>query len=70
MLGPKSGRIKTDLIKLLKDDSEEVLQGLVPHIGLTLDCLAESQTIGVDRVVRIFFFLPLQYVLFTALFKE
>ncbi|XP_031840992.1 uncharacterized protein LOC116430665 isoform X2 [Nomia melanderi] len=50
VLGPKSGRIKTDLIKLLKDDSEEVLQGLVPHIGLTLDCLAESQTIGVDRV--------------------
>ncbi|KZC09718.1 Serine/threonine-protein phosphatase 4 regulatory subunit 4, partial [Dufourea novaeangliae] len=50
VLGPKSGRIKADLIKLLKDDSEEVLQGLVPHIGLTLDCLAESQTIGVDRV--------------------
>ncbi|XP_076161067.1 serine/threonine-protein phosphatase 4 regulatory subunit 4 isoform X2 [Ptiloglossa arizonensis] len=50
VLGPKSGRIKSDLIKLLKDDSEEVLQGLVPHIGLTLDCLAESQTIGVDRM--------------------
>lgn len=51
ILGPKSGRIKTDLIKLLKDESEEVLQCLVPHIGLTLDCLAESQTIGIDRVV-------------------
>ncbi|XP_076279531.1 uncharacterized protein LOC143208675 isoform X2 [Lasioglossum baleicum] len=50
VLGPKSGRIKSDLIKLLKDDTEEVLQGLVPHIGTTLDCLAESQTIGVDRV--------------------
>ncbi|XP_033325954.1 serine/threonine-protein phosphatase 4 regulatory subunit 4 isoform X5 [Megalopta genalis] len=50
ILYPKSGRIKLDLIKLLKDDSEEVLQGLVPHIGTTLDCLAESQTIGVDRV--------------------
>ncbi|XP_053987768.1 serine/threonine-protein phosphatase 4 regulatory subunit 4-like isoform X3 [Hylaeus volcanicus] len=50
VLGPKNGRIKSDLIKLLKDDSEEVLQGLVPHIGLTLDCLAESQTIGVDRM--------------------
>ncbi|XP_017767087.1 PREDICTED: uncharacterized protein LOC108555782 isoform X4 [Eufriesea mexicana] len=50
LLGPKSGRIKTDLIKLLKDNSEEVLQGLVPHIGLTLDCLAESQIIGVDKM--------------------
>ncbi|CAK9810180.1 Serine/threonine-protein phosphatase 4 regulatory subunit 4 [Anthophora plagiata] len=50
VLGPKSGRIKPDLVKLLKDNSEEVLQGLVPHIGLTLDCLAESQIIGVDRM--------------------
>ncbi|KAG7202029.1 hypothetical protein KM043_004713 [Ampulex compressa] len=50
VLGPKCGRLKGDVIKLLKDDSEEVLQGLVPRIGLTLDCLTESQTIGVDRV--------------------
>ncbi|XP_043514035.1 serine/threonine-protein phosphatase 4 regulatory subunit 4-like isoform X3 [Frieseomelitta varia] len=50
VLGPKSGHIKTDLIKLLKDNNEEVLQGLVPHIGLTLDCLAESQIIGVDKM--------------------
>ncbi|CAL7947775.1 unnamed protein product [Xylocopa violacea] len=50
VLGPKNGRIKTDIIKLLKDDSEEVLQGLIPNIGLTLDCLAESQTIGQDRM--------------------
>lgn len=55
VLGPKSGRIKTDLIKLLKDNSEEVLQGLIPHIGLTLDCLAESQIIGVDKMVRMRF---------------
>ncbi|KAK1134181.1 hypothetical protein K0M31_011962 [Melipona bicolor] len=50
VLGPKTGHIKTDLIKLLKDNNEEVLQGLVPHIGLTLDCLAESQIIGVDKM--------------------
>ncbi|KAK9293419.1 hypothetical protein QLX08_011632 [Tetragonisca angustula] len=50
VLGPKSGHIKTDIIKLLKDNNEEVLQGLVPHIGLTLDCLAESQIIGVDKM--------------------
>lgn len=51
VLGPKSVRIKGSLIKLLKDDSEEVLQGLIPHIGLTLECLVEGQTIGTDRMV-------------------
>lgn len=51
ILGLKSARIKGNLIKLLKDDSEEVLQGLIPHIGLTLECLAESQTIGTDKMV-------------------
>lgn len=51
VLGPKSTRIKGNLIKLLKDDSEEVLQGLIPHIGLTLECLVESQTIGTDKMV-------------------
>ncbi|XP_025990556.1 serine/threonine-protein phosphatase 4 regulatory subunit 4 isoform X3 [Solenopsis invicta] len=50
VLGPKSARIKKNLIKLLKDDSEEVLQGLIPHIGLTLECLAESQAIGTDKL--------------------
>lgn len=48
---PKCARIKENLIKLLKDDSEEVLQGLIPNIGLTLEYLAESQTIGTDKVV-------------------
>ncbi|XP_018370848.1 PREDICTED: serine/threonine-protein phosphatase 4 regulatory subunit 4-like isoform X6 [Trachymyrmex cornetzi] len=50
VLGPKSVRIKGNLIKLLKDDFEEVLQGLIPHIGLTLECLVESQTIGTDKM--------------------
>ncbi|XP_025268824.1 serine/threonine-protein phosphatase 4 regulatory subunit 4-like isoform X3 [Camponotus floridanus] len=50
VLGSKSARIRGNLIKLLKDDSEEVLQGLIPHIGITLECLAENQTIGTDRV--------------------
>lgn len=52
VLGSKSAQIRGNLIKLLKDDSEEVLQGLIPHIGLTLECLAENQTIGTDRVVN------------------
>ncbi|XP_011335622.1 serine/threonine-protein phosphatase 4 regulatory subunit 4 isoform X4 [Ooceraea biroi] len=50
IIGPKNARLKGNLIKLLKDDSEEVLQGLVPHIGLMLESLAESQTIGTDRM--------------------
>ncbi|XP_029661074.1 serine/threonine-protein phosphatase 4 regulatory subunit 4-like isoform X6 [Formica exsecta] len=50
VLGSKSARIRGNLIKLLKDDSEEVLQGLIPHIGLTLESLAENQTVGTDRV--------------------
>lgn len=52
ILGPKSARLKGNLIKLLKDDSEEVLQGLIPHIGLTLECLVESQVIGTDKMVN------------------
>ncbi|XP_050464372.1 serine/threonine-protein phosphatase 4 regulatory subunit 4-like isoform X4 [Cataglyphis hispanica] len=50
VLGSKSVRIRGNLIKLLKDDSEEVLQGLIPHLGLTLENLAENQTVGTDRV--------------------
>ncbi|XP_011689635.1 PREDICTED: serine/threonine-protein phosphatase 4 regulatory subunit 4-like isoform X4 [Wasmannia auropunctata] len=50
ILGSKSPRIKGNLIKLLKDDSEEVLQGLIPHIGLMLECLAENQAIGTDKM--------------------
>ncbi|XP_043490793.1 serine/threonine-protein phosphatase 4 regulatory subunit 4-like isoform X2 [Polistes fuscatus] len=50
ILGMKSGRIKADFIKLLKDDPEEVLQKLVPNISSTLECLIRSQTIGPDRM--------------------
>lgn len=57
VLGPRSARIKRNLIKLLKDDSEEVLQSLIPHIGLALECLVESQTIGTDRMVIQFYYI-------------
>jgi len=57
ILGPKSTRVKGNLIKLLKDDSEEVLQGLIPHIGLTLECLMESQAIGTDKMVIQFYYM-------------
>ncbi|KAK2579506.1 hypothetical protein KPH14_010813 [Odynerus spinipes] len=50
ILGVKSGRIKADFVKLLKDDPEEVLQRLVPYISSTLESLLRSQIIGTDRV--------------------
>lgn len=52
VLGSHNGTIKSELIKLLKDDSEEVLQGLVPNLAQTLDLLTQSQTIGTDQMVR------------------
>lgn len=51
LLGPKSTRLTKNFIKLLKDDSEEVLQGLIPYISLTLECLVENQTLGTDKMV-------------------
>lgn len=48
----KSGRIKADFVKLLKDDPEEVLQKLVPNISSTLESLVQSQIIGTDKVVK------------------
>ncbi|XP_035725608.1 serine/threonine-protein phosphatase 4 regulatory subunit 4-like isoform X4 [Vespa mandarinia] len=50
ILGMKSGRIKADFVKLLKDDPEEVLQKLVPNISSTLESLVESQIIGTDKM--------------------
>ncbi|XP_015518809.2 serine/threonine-protein phosphatase 4 regulatory subunit 4 isoform X4 [Neodiprion lecontei] len=49
VLGSQNGLIKNELIRLLKDDSEEVLQGLVPHLAQTFDLLTQSQTIGTDQ---------------------
>lgn len=42
--------IKNDLIKLLKDDNEEVLQGLIPHVSETLELFVQSQTISKDTI--------------------
>ena len=40
----RSGLIKAELIKLLNDDSQEVLQGLVPNLAQTLQILMQNQT--------------------------
>ncbi|RZC35879.1 serine/threonine-protein phosphatase 4 regulatory subunit 4-like, partial [Asbolus verrucosus] len=37
ILGPQCKIIKDDVVKLLRDDAEEVLQMLVPHVGMTLE---------------------------------
>ncbi|XP_043276579.1 serine/threonine-protein phosphatase 4 regulatory subunit 4-like isoform X2 [Venturia canescens] len=50
ILGPRNNLIKGELIKLLKDDSDEVLQGLVPHVAVTFELLLQSQTIGMDKI--------------------
>ncbi|KAJ8681033.1 hypothetical protein QAD02_016820 [Eretmocerus hayati] len=43
VLGSKSGLIKPELIRLLKDGHEEVLQGLIPNISIILENLLQNQ---------------------------
>lgn len=49
ILGPNSKLIKADLVRLLRDDAEEVLQMLVPHIGNTLLLLCQFGTLSRDK---------------------
>ena len=51
VLGLQSGLVKAELLRLLKDDNEEVLQGLIPHISEILDLLLQNQIIGADQTV-------------------
>ncbi|XP_015126877.1 serine/threonine-protein phosphatase 4 regulatory subunit 4 isoform X2 [Diachasma alloeum] len=50
IMGAKNGALKNDFIKLVKDDNEQVLQGIVPHIGEILQLFVESQTISKDSI--------------------
>jgi hypothetical protein len=50
-LGSKSALVKMELLNLLKDNHEEVLQGLIPHISEILDCLLQNHVIGADNNV-------------------
>ncbi|KAK0172362.1 hypothetical protein PV328_005690 [Microctonus aethiopoides] len=50
ILGPKNTLIKNDFIKLLKDDNEEVLQGLIPHVAQMLELLVQSHGIGTEQI--------------------
>lgn len=52
VLGSKSGLIKSELIRLLRDDNEEVLQGLIPHVSEILEHLLQNQLIGMDQTVN------------------
>lgn len=51
ILGTRSGIVKTELLRLWKDDHEEVLQGLVPHTSVILDHLLQNKLIGEDQAV-------------------
>ncbi|XP_063973328.1 serine/threonine-protein phosphatase 4 regulatory subunit 4-like isoform X4 [Diachasmimorpha longicaudata] len=50
IMGAKNGSIKNDFIKLVKDDNDQVLQGIVPHIGQILQLFVESETISKDNI--------------------
>jgi hypothetical protein len=51
LLGSASSLLKPELIRLLRDDAEEVLQVLVPHLGKTLVLLAKAGTFSPDFMV-------------------
>jgi len=51
MLGSSSSLLKPELIRLLRDDAEEVLQALVPHLGKILVLLAKAGTFSPDFMV-------------------
>jgi hypothetical protein len=51
VLGSASSVLKPELIKLLRDDAEEVLQGLVPHLGQTLVLLSKAGAFSPDFMV-------------------
>jgi hypothetical protein len=51
VLGAGSSVLKPELIKLLRDDAEEVLQGLVPHLGQTLLLLSKAGAFSPDVMV-------------------
>lgn len=48
-MGSKSFLIKAELLRLLKDDHEEVLQGLIPQISEIIEHLLHNKLIGVDQ---------------------
>ncbi|XP_014210936.1 serine/threonine-protein phosphatase 4 regulatory subunit 4-like [Copidosoma floridanum] len=50
VLGRESGLIKPELIRLLKDDNEEVLQGLIPHVSGILENLLQHHLVRADQM--------------------
>ncbi|KAJ8980634.1 hypothetical protein NQ317_011710 [Molorchus minor] len=52
ILGNENKYVASDLIKLLRDDAEEVLDSLVPNIGVTLELLANSGVLSKDSATH------------------
>ncbi|XP_014233336.1 serine/threonine-protein phosphatase 4 regulatory subunit 4-like isoform X2 [Trichogramma pretiosum] len=46
ILGAKCGLVRNELLRLLKDDREEVLEGLLEHLDESLEQLQQHQLIG------------------------
>ncbi|KAJ4443074.1 hypothetical protein ANN_04724 [Periplaneta americana] len=51
VLGSSSTILKPELIKLLRDDAEEVLQGLVPRLGQTMVLLSKAGSFSPEFMV-------------------
>lgn len=51
VLGAGNSVLKPELIKLLGDNDEEVLRGLVPRLGETLMLLSKAGTFSPDVMV-------------------
>ncbi|KAJ8938537.1 hypothetical protein NQ318_016907 [Aromia moschata] len=52
ILGNENKYIISDLIKLLRDDAEEVLDSLVPNIGVTLELLCTSGVLSRENATQ------------------
>lgn len=48
-VGPQNRMLKTDFVRLLRDDAEDVLQMLVPNLKATLTLLAQFGFLSKDR---------------------
>lgn len=55
LLGHDNSLIIEEFFKLLKDDAEDVLLGVVPHLKETMESFCETKTLTPESVVSKFF---------------
>lgn len=59
ILGINNRVVKNQIMTLLWDSMEEVLMGVVPHLGRTIDLLIGSGVLGQEQVHKIIEIYPL-----------